>query len=486
MKRIYMNRKVKNVLVFNMTFFLLYTLFYFIFWWKNNSQVSYNQKTYIGIISWFGIGLLIYMLITWKKITKKWISPISIFMIFLVGYSYGQSLMWAIGIHTNSEMGKGRLFSNYSNYSMADIIVTLIVSFMLVFAIHTGATFSLISLQHKKEYRVKEEKNKQRILFKICFLLFFVSYPIVMWIVFKSIGQFSMGGYASLYTTEFYTRNTFIVTMIAVFPNSLFGMLACSKYNKKIFYLVWCSFAIYAIGYSFCGNRGGWLPILVVLCWLSIEKGYIKLDVKTVLFGIFAGYVLLLILNFIKYYRSTLSFEISLQKVLQVENSPLIQTVFEMGSAMSILLIVIKEAARWNYGNSILLSLPSVISSGLVNKLSDGKYVLPNSWLANEIIHIDWGTGFSMLGEIYLNYGKYLSIIVALIIGFCIGKCLVNIQKFNTNGVKTFIAAGGLYVLISLCRNTFQMALFDWSRGNIFIFIIAMVTCRILYGKGEK
>lgn len=472
MINILLTKKEKNFIIINSAIFLLCFVSY-IFYYSNNNLL-FQQESFL-YISWIGVFLLFYIIISWRKILNKWITPYSIFFLFLILFSYGQSLMWAFGIHKEKEIGDAPLFVNYTNYDISQIITTLIVSYILILSIHTGAIFSKIRFKKRKKFFVLDDDNLRKSFFRLCLFLFLISYPIVMWVALRSFIQASTYGYESLYYGDaYYSRNTFVVTMIALFPNTLFGMMITGDGSKKIFGFVWGAFLVYAFCYSLSGNRGGWVIILVVLAWISVKENYIKIKKSMIVKTIILGSILVYILYFVRIYRDSRDVIFALGQLGKMENQPFVQIIFEMGSTMSILILVIKEGIRWSYGNTWLMAIPNAISSGLAEKITGGSSVLPNEWLASEVIHINWGTGFSLVGEIYLNYGKYTSIIVSIILGIIIGKLLDFGESEEESILKTYISVGVLYILISWCRNTLQMALFEWIRGNILILILLL------------
>lgn len=472
MINIYITKKEKNFIIINTVFFLLCFILY-IFYHSNNNLLSQPQN-FLWMF-WMGVFLLFYIIISWRKISNKWLTPYSIFFLFLILFSYGQSLMWAFGIHKEGEIGDGPLFVNYNNYDISQVITTLIVSYILILGIHTGTIFSKIRIKKRKRIFILDDNNLKKPFFRLCLFLFLISYPIVMWVAFRSFIQSSTYGYESLYYGDaYYSRNAFVVTMIAVFPNTLFGMMITGNGSKKIFGLVWGAFLVYAFCYSLSGNRGGWVIILVVLAWISVKEKYIKVKKSTIVKAIILATILMYILYFIRIYRDSRDIVFVLKQLAKIENQPFVQIIFEMGSTMSILLLVIKEGLRWNYGNTWFMAIPNAISSGLVQKITSDSLVLPNEWLASEVIHINWGTGFSLVGEIYLNYGQYTSVIVSIILGIVVGK-LLDFEKDDEEGIlKTYISAGVLYMLISWCRNTLQMVMFEWIRGSVLILILLL------------
>lgn len=485
MIKIHLSKKERNIIFVNGIIFLLCFVLYLLILGKID-KYTFEERS-VFALSWIGVILLIYSIQTWKNLTGKFITPYMIFLIFLICFSYGQTLLWAIGIHSDTEIGKIPLYSNYTKVNYSRIARTMLTTYVMILAVHTGAILSYIRVHKDNKKRNITNLVNKKILYKVSILVFLISYPVALWVVGKSIIQFNTNGYLSLYYGgEYYNRNTFVVTMLALFPNSLFGLLISSEKNKKIFYLVWGSFLIYAIGYTLCGNRGGWLPVLVVLVWISIQKEYLKLNFKTVNLGIICLFFGMFALEFVKNYRQNMDLIYAITEMKNADNIPFFQLLFEMGSSMSILLLVIYEGGSWSFGNSFLHAIPGAISSGLTTKIFGEDAVTPGEWLARDVVHIEWGTGFSFLGEIFLNYGKYFSILACLVAGILIGKLLlVDKQNSNQDLLKLYLVSGTLLSLISLCRNPFQSILFDWTRGTVLLMIIVITISKVLYKRGK-
>ncbi|HFS4918832.1 TPA: O-antigen polysaccharide polymerase Wzy, partial [Enterococcus faecium] len=112
--------------------------------------------------------------------------------------------------------------------------------------------------------------------------------------------------------------------------------------------------------------------------------------------------------------------------VFDSDDSPLVDSFFEMGGTMSIItFFLISGNGIYPFANTYLTSLLGSISTRMLSMFGI-KFVLLADWFSQDYLGITWGTGFSMIAEAYVNGGYIGGIVYIFIIGIVIGKILSN------------------------------------------------------------
>src|SRR5690625_2501433 len=99
-----------------------------------------NNSSMIFILSWMGILTSIYVFFSWYKLTGKFFSLYTIFMLFFFLFNYGQPLMWAFGIHQPNEIGQVGLYTLGKPMS-SNLVYTQILTLISILMFHFGAAF---------------------------------------------------------------------------------------------------------------------------------------------------------------------------------------------------------------------------------------------------------------------------------------------------------------------------------------------------------
>jgi hypothetical protein len=167
--------------------------------------------------------------------------------------------------------------------------------------------------------------------------------------------------------------------------------------------------------------------------------------------------------------------------------SPIISNIFEMGGTMEILHKLITDdgvRTAWIYGNTYLTAIAGMISTRFLSFIGIN-FVLVDDWFSQDYLGITWGTGFSMIGEAYLNAGLYLAPIVIILLGYLIGKILYVNPNINPNQMplKYVFISTSLSTIIGLSRGTIYLYLKTWFYGTIVTCIFILFLYYVTYKK---
>ena len=292
-------------------------------------------------------------------------------------------------------------------------------------------------------------------------------------------------GYAALYYSDLVAQDGITMIIEIFFFPSLIGLLIGSDYKKSIKRVVYFLFIIYFVLNLLQGDRGTWLYKIFPLIWLS-HVYYRNIDFKRGLKFIFIAILGLYLVYSLMALRGIGLGNISVEdfkNAFSFDNFPIVQALFEMGSSMGIMIILLMVGNNmWSYSNSYWVSILGMPTTK-IPKLLGLDVVLIDNWFSQDFLSINWGAGFSMLGEAYLNYGLYMAPFILAIIGYFIGTTLFESSDFkNTRNypLRYFFIATSSAALTGWSRGTSIMFLRNWFRGTLLICLIIIVIFFIL------
>lgn len=458
----------------------------------NNLKTNFEYSVHIFILSWAGIIVYLYILITWRKLTHSWFSPYTIFVSFLFLFNYGQCFMWAFGIHNHNEIGQTIMYQFFGVASDYDIIRAQLLTLVSILMFHFGAVLSYISRMHKNiKSKKKEDRSSLNAIYISCFILSIIVIPVTLNNAFTDFQIAKQHGYIALYYSEFARTSATISGLLSImfFP-CLIGLLIGSKYNKKIMYFVYTVFAIYMIFYLLSGDRGEWVYKLIILIWLS-HVCYKKINIKKILIYIIFGMVGVHVLDFIVTFRDVGLSNIDFIKALKsfsFENSPIISAVFEMGGSMQPTIVLQKYGWDvWPYGNTYILAMLGMVTNNLIY-FFDIPFELLSSWFSQSYLGISWGAGFSIIAEALINGGLFFAPFILIIQGYLLST-LIYIPKgsdYKEMPLKYFFSASTLNFFIGITRNELHIILKYWFYGVIILIIFIIAVREFILNRKNK
>ncbi|QCJ44761.1 O-antigen polysaccharide polymerase Wzy [Bacillus sp. S3] len=484
----------KKLLIYSLSILVGIILYLFILKYLINFDnyilglTNYNLE--IFKLSWLGIGIIIYCVVTWFLVTKNLFSPYIIFFVFLILFNFGQCLIWAIGIHSDTEIGKQNLFSNYPIPSSPEIIKAQLFVCLAIYFFHLGALFCYKSKKTKKiHFTSSTIFNTKKAMLLVCSIIALISVPVTLYRTVIDLKVSLEHGYAAIYYSEFASSTGITMIISIFFFPSLVGILIGTNYAKKAKVTVYFILFIYTILNLFAGDRGSWLYIVIVLVWMHhvfVQKINLKKLLKLSLISLTALYFISAIISLRQYGMSNVGYN-EFVEAFNLRYFPVFTFVLEMGNSMGIVLILLSSGVTWNFSNSYLVSILGMPTTKIPLLFGLDLVLIPN-WFSQDYLKITWGSGFSLFGEALLNGGIYFAPFIILLIGFFISTLLFTNKKldFYSAPLKFFIISTSLQSLIGWSRGSSLEYLRNWFRGTIVIVIVIWIIAQILKKLSSK
>lgn len=459
-------------------FVLVFVLFIFAF--SNVKEINVDSvNSLIWILSLIGWIQFFFSLYTWKKVSGNYFSIYTIFLVFAYLFTYGQCLMWAIGVHTSDEIGKVRLFT-LSTPSRFSIVQTQIVTLVGLFAFHVGTMLAFKKRSQDKDNIKARPVNvfQRSCLFQVCRLTSIISTPLMYYSIIRNIFINRVYGYgAALYNADVVaTQNNLVLLIRMMFIPSIFGLLISSSYNRIVVRICYINFAIFMILGLFAGDRGEWLFPLFLLIWMH-HKYYRKINALKLVKYIVAGSLLIFVAVAVRNTRKNGITVSGLVDSAVGESNPFVSAVFELGNSMRPALIIIQYGwGLYPYGNSYVLAFLGMITERVIMFFKP-EYLSLSAWFSQSYLRISYGAGFSFIAEAIMNYGPYGAIIALLIIGFVFSKFVFYVENtdYKITPVKAFFGISTAYSMIQAIRNTLLVATKTWFFSTVLILLFYFV-----------
>ena len=189
------------------------------------------------------------------------------------------------------------------------------------------------------------------------------------------------------------------------------------------------------------------------------------------------------ILDVIRNVRDS-GFNFSIKDFFSLDRFPIINAFFEMGDSMGIIVYFLNLGNEiYPYCNTYITALLGAISSRFLDLLGL-KQVFISNWFSQEYLGLSYGTGFSMIGEAYVNGGYFGGLIYIFIWGIFIGK-LLQYSKNNilSMPLRSFISVAGLNAVIGVSRNACYLTIKELVYGVGFVCVLIWFCSNIFTNK---
>ena len=444
------------------------------------------------IIDWYGITFFVCSTYIWKEKTgQKYFSLFSILMLFFVLFNYGVPTLWAFGIHFKGEFGTKALTYGLSYWPSTNDIMRAQIYSSISMAVFF---FGIILVQRRKYAETDsdgltiEQTNSVNseamleALKRVSTVMLCIFAPIALGFSAYTYTIARRFGYAALYYGQYQVQTGYMQILMYFFYPALFGFLIGNKYSKKSRIVAHSIFLAYAVLNVLSGDRGSWLYSLIILIWLNTyyTKTPFKKYIKYFILGIIGLYLLSAITSVRDTSLDSLSIDLFLS-AFKAENNPIVSALKEMGGTMGIILYFLHAGNKiFPYANTYLTSFLGVISTRVLS-LFGLKQVLIGDWFSQDYLGISWGTGFSMVGEAFVNGGYFGGFIYLFIIGIAHGYLLKAGSKVNSSSpLKFFITVAGLNAVIGFSRGALYLTLKELFYGVLIYAFIVWIEYSVL------
>ena len=477
---------MKKVICFicHISFTILFLLFLDI---VKNTYNTHNTYLYL---SYSGNLFFIWGIVCITLLNNALFNPTNAFFASFYIFQFGQSALYCFGIeHTNSS-----LYTHYgfkSEVLIESQIFTILCLIFLIFGVILSKFFSKYRIRLKVLKDINNEEiilNSMRLSAIILFIVSIVPYISYVYDIYLYAIKI---GYGEMYSRSLglgaldFFRGFFFPSLI---------LLVLVYKNKVLRRLIYLLAFIHILIIFIAGNRAE--PMALLFMFIFVHHYSVKKFTKKQVF-IIGGILscVILILPIISVIRNLPNKNISMifESLTSVEFSLDLfnDTILEMGFSMFPLINVISivpSSMDYQYGTTYLGAILDMVLIGPIFSSDNfGFLVWLSQWL-QEQLSMNYGPGFSMVAEAYLNFGK-LGCFVFLVGGYFLDR-VFNLSPNITSKYKlrVFIVSGVIFYSIANVRGQFV----DIFKGFYFFFILTYLMIYILTvylnkgGRNEK
>ncbi|MBO5162627.1 MAG: O-antigen polysaccharide polymerase Wzy [Lachnospiraceae bacterium] len=421
-------------------------------------------KTWIFVYGWLGIILIILMIFSWREKTGTILSPYMIFMAFFMVFNYGQFLMWALGIHYQGELGTTKWIRYMDPVTLLRIAM-IVMTYASFF--HLGA----LIIEGKKETKYDIFIGDAE---WFIWLILGISYAIQMYSAVMNLRIARIYGYQALYYGDYVVEIEGIWKYISYFffP-ALMAYWISKDFSAKSFKVVIGIMTPYMVINLLAGDRGSWFYYVLILIWVYLA--YIKQPkTGTILrLGILGAMVLIITSILVKYreigYQNITAENIG--SVLGDLSYTFIKPFFEMGQSARVLGILIQDNLheKWSYGNTYVSGILAMVLPRIKMWFGYPDFYLDN-WISQTYMNLsNYGLGFTITAEAYLNGGEFFGSFIMMVLGMFFGRIL-NVTKENMyDKMHMFVVFSSAGCFLPLPRGSCELMLRKWFWGCIVL-----------------
>lgn len=446
--------------------------------------LSLPYEITLGLYSWLGNFILLYGIVTFRKIKGTHINPYSLFFLSYYFFSYGQIFLFSIGIEYDR-------FNLIRIYPQQDVL-----SYCLFFCI--GTCFMLIGafVAIKKDntilQNVKLDLKSDDIILRnavklVAWIMFLLSTPVYLKQLISSLNKSFKHGYGAIYEVNNSTSVTNLIDSLSLwFITSVILLLFIYRSNK-IFRTVLMLFLISIIISLFItGTRSGAMALLfsLIYIWNAEVRKFTKKDNAIIFMLLILVFSLLPVIQIFRgSEHKTIEDFVEIFKMLYKDNL-FVGLIGELGGSMQPWLMtydLIPESYSFKIGQSYIASLLTIIPSILLGGNSFTEYAHLSGWLM-EVKNMSYGPGYSILAEAYYNF-SWFGTLFMFFIGWFIFKLLSNNMLVgNILIYKNAFSAIALYLFITMARSSIYLGV----RSEVYSIILPIIAIIIIYNTLKK
>lgn len=404
------------------------------------SNLILNAGDFIYLISVLAILLFMWILWSWKKISKEFFSPYILFVLASMLFNLGHSFLIVMGFQDKYLNG---------TFSNEEILSTVYLVILCHSFLHLGALLAVLITKKKVNLRKRKNIISGNSIYISCvgWVLFIASIVPNFKKLNEGLKIAMTSGYIGIYQQESLIGIANLTSLLSylIIPAVLF-LLAGSKnehgqIKKTNLIVAIISTVLYTMTGFFIGNRSG--PVLFLLAFAWVWHKTVKAIPKTVLLSL-GGILLFIVFPAIAILRSNAGEERftinSLWNAFTSLDNPFVATLNEMGMSMSTItytMNLIPTVRSYDFGEGYLLALLTIFPNlfwEIHPSVERGKFA---NWLIWNIDPITarngGGIGYSYIAEAYANFGYLGAPIVIFIFGVLIVRLFLWAESSNDN-----------------------------------------------------
>lgn len=437
----------------------------------DESLVTFADLRMMGCFGVFQFAFSIYSSL---KTGQKLISPYLLFLLALYVFSYGQSLLYGFDIVGSRDLWEEKAIPVWLLYRSQRITLIFLACFQI------GALLSKGNLR-MTTYPLKVSDYENDRLKKAGWVLFIISvYPYYKELMTNMIISLTLG-YSAVYAQESHIGLSNISGVISEFylPSLICLFISYRAYKKwRISFIMLFAFSCVVLLITGGRSEAVIIGALVLILYNYLVKQFSKKNL--IIIGVcVVGFLYLSAA--IAANRGNQQRDLAEMTQRDSDTNGAIEAISEMGGTMFCLIKtdqLMNEGVDYKYGSSYTLSLTSLIPNlGFWDIHPAKKGANLSDWLTDEL-NLDYGTGYSMVAEAYINfgyYGAFMMMLLGYLINYFFGNLGVAIRSRHIAFVA-FIFVVFWFSLkmprnsfIGIVRGVFYYALpiFWYARGFI-------------------
>lgn len=448
----------------------------------SNDNLLYNLK----FMSFIGSALVIYIIISWKKVYYRFLSPYIAFIILLFMCLCGQTFFWMLDI----KAGFRDLTTWMNLFNSVDLCKGLIFSYLCISFLHAIVLLSIdpntkktrLKVKNRQEFcniiESKEAYKKITIFGLICCCVFIIPYLITFFnlrTVIKTIGydmQYDtlVTGTASIFAkiADYYPLG--IITLIFVWGKK--NELNKTNFLAKRVLLLFFS-ALYIVCELLLGQRTGVILFIFALLFVVYKNKKIPFKNMIVL-GICAVF-LMAGMRLVGIARSNNA------DIYDKDSNPVVDFVSDTGwNLMSLVEFqkILPTIYNYGYGSSYLISLTEVVPNiNLWSVHPAYKYGNISQYL-RDYLGYSFGLGCTPVAEAYYNFSYF-----GFLVFYLWGLVLISLnRKFEDkdNLISNYMVVLFVGILLKSCVRSSFYAVF---RPYLLFVLFPVIVLKLVSNK---
>lgn len=479
-----MIKKLSLTQIISIAVFLVFLLLQLI---ETSSDISSDNLLYnLKLMSFIGVVLGIYIIISWKKVYYRFLSPYIVFILLLFMCLCGQTPFWTLDI----KAGFRDLTTWMKLFNTVDLCRGLLFSYLCLSFLHAIVLISIdpntkmtrIKKKKMKEFyniiESKEAYKKITIFGLLCCLLFIVPYLITfinLRSIIKTVGydiQYDtlITGTASIFAkiADFYPLG--IITLLFVWGKK-------NEFNRTNFFAKRIIFLFFSVLYIVCelllGQRTG--VILFVLAFLFVIYRNKKIPFKNMIVLGLCGLFFMAGMRLVGIARSNNS------SIYDKDSNPVVDFVSDTGwNLMSLIEFqkIIPAVHNYGYGSSYLISLTEVVPNiNLWSVHPAYKYGNISQYL-RDYLGYSFGLGCTPVAESYYNFSYF-----GFLVFYLWGLALISLnRKFEDKDdlISNYMVVLFVGILLKSCVRSSFYAVF---RPYLLFVLFPVIVLKLMSNK---
>ena len=465
-----MKNKVRYIFIF-----VLFAMLLSLYMQVCSSGTSLN----LSILGGCGIIQVLLSLYSWKKLTGSVFVPYVVFLGAAYIFTFGQSFLYVFDAVPED-------LDLLNNISYQTIFQSQYITLLFLNFFHMGAMCAISrSRQGLSDYIFSAEdvlyrKNQLKGIRVVGWL--FVSVSVVPFMI-ESIKKYvvvSTLGYGGLYGGEAEIGLGNIVSILAQYfiPGLICLLMVYSGVVKKI---IVCVLLLYILFLLYLGGRSDAVIILAILL-LHHHICVKPFEAKQFVVLACLAYFFVSALTVVAKTRHDVNKDFIGQFFEEQDDNAFTAALSEMGGSMFPLaqtIELVPQMYDYRYGASYLYAFTSVIPNmGFWDLHPAMKYGNLGDWLKN-VLHLNYGPGFSIVAECYINFG-YSGFVFMMLLGFVFVKIFNIDQIKRMNPILILLSLLFCFLITKTVRNSFLATV-----RSLFYYILPIYLIVVYYCKGK-